>query len=146
MARHVWTASCRESLVDRETGSVALVILSRVELAFAAPGPQPGQPAMVPLSLHIVSFWVRSDPLTAEQTEAEVQIIAPGGAQIATGGGTIDLASQPRCHLRIVLSEFPFVGDGWYSIRLRQRGAENWAADVPIEMLSRILPPPAANL
>lgn len=101
-------------------------------------GPVPGP---IPIELELVTLWVRSEPDRPARGRGRVQVIAPGGTQLAVNEYEIDLTRFERIRNQGRIQGIPFRGPGRYLfiVSLQQEDEQNWqdVARVPVQIVAQ---------
>lgn len=162
MAEHVWSILCRRAIVDREGGQISIhEVIEKLILE------NPDQEALEKLekgfgllqSMHLVTWWVRSDYSKPETSAFRIVLLTPDGKSEVLGGGQGERPSGPPP--KKAMKEFPidlqkhnaarrvfhlqglprWGGFGVYRFVVEGRGKGNrWvtAARIPLEVERRV--------
>ena len=149
MARHLWSVLCDQSVVDKDDNQVSLISVTE-RLTFhqtpeeyeqldealqEAQGQDKG--VLVPVNLHLVSMWIRSDPEVSESVPLRYRVTASDGWRFPDVEGEIDLQSSDGFRARWKLTTFLFRGFGRYWISIQHKPGKAWqtAARIPLEVV-----------
>ena len=142
--RHCWTVVCRISSIDKDSNNLTLAsTLEQIGLPpdvidEANTQRDSGKNEVAfPFEHHVVSWFVRSDPVQAETGRARVKLIPPEGEPIEGEAVPLRLDENPSYRLRVISKNFPFRGLGqyWYSVET-DRNDDDWqeVTRVPIRV------------
>lgn len=135
MAEHRWSILCHRGIVDKYTNLLSILEVTDEITLDPVEGPLP-ENAALPVDLHLVSMWVRSEPARPEKIWSAIKIIGPHGEEFAAGQPLEgDLERHPRTRLVFRLQAIPFYGAGtyWFDICAAPTlgGAQAHVARVP---------------
>jgi hypothetical protein len=93
----------------------------------------------LPINLHLVSMWMRSDLEIPESLWSGIKIVTPIGTEFVTGEPlAVDLAAHPRIRLVFRFQIIPFQGAGIYRFVVgcseTRDGEQAPVAFVPLEV------------
>ncbi len=148
--RHVWTMLCYRAIKDAVTKQTTLVDLiesltmndqvlptGEHTIDILASSVQEQGVIKVPIKMEAVSQWTRSERETPEIVSVKYDILSPENKILGLAKADIDLTTGRNCRYSVNFNDFPFVGEGIYSIVVRSKGKKRWKreAQVFLEML-----------
>jgi hypothetical protein len=134
MIDHVWTVVCSRAVIDDESKNVSIQNVVEQITVNGKPGDRTG----VPISLNVVSLWVRSDPDVPARGFGRLTFIYPSGAEEDPIEIKVDLTQHERFRSRIKLQGLPAreAGRHYFSMRFREASDVKWreVASVPVRL------------
>jgi hypothetical protein len=99
-------------------------------------GPAIGQEGLVPISIHVITLWCRSDLLQPDRGNARLKLLAPDGTQIGeTVNYEVNLEEFPRARNITRFSAFAFRGSGIrFVVEMERNGTWSTVSRVPLEI------------
>lgn len=131
--RHAWSALAQNSFVDRETGLVSLIGLVEEITGTSLEGQPPAAPPdTIPIGVHLVSQFWRSDLSRPETGQVRVRIHGAAG-QVEC---SVDLLERKRQNVIIKISGIPYFGQGVYRCEIEESADGRWhpMASAPFEV------------
>jgi hypothetical protein len=136
MIDHVWTVVCSRAVVDQFSNNVSLEgVLEQLTVPAV-----PTEGLVLPIELHLMTLWARSDFDVPSVGQYRFVLRAPSGA-VARGpfDRPVNLSEHKRVRDRVTIRGMPLDEAGRYSfeIDLRAQDDEHWvrAATIPIEVV-----------
>lgn len=123
MAEHVWSILCDNSVVDMTTRRMYLlglsegvgILLSEEDMAKDLErAKRENKTLLVPVTMHLISFWVRSDMNEPEEFRARLIVETPDGRRLTTAEMRIDLQSFFGTRFRLDIDGMPYTEPGLY--------------------------------
>ena len=115
--RHVWTVICSRAVVDRESNNVTLQnVLESIKISAT-----PKEDGVLPLSMSVVSFWVRSEQHEERTGTFNLSFVSPSGKTLGEVDGDIDLSANERLRTIIQLQSLALPESGIYHFILRSK-------------------------
>ncbi len=138
--RHAWSALAQNSFVDRETGLISLI--SIVEQITGLPLERQTvvePPETIPISVHLVSQFWRSDPSLPERGSVRVRIHGAEGQRADLVECDVDLSSRKRANIILKINGLPYLGQGEYEFDIEESADGAWRhlASIPLEVRLR---------
>ena len=92
-----------------------------------------------PTSIHLVSFWYRSDNNKPETGKCRYILVAPDGEEFGQQEVEIDLENTPSKHLIIGIPALQYVGLGYYYFLVEKmdQGENRWSRTARLPLLVR---------
>lgn len=149
MARHIWSVLCERSVIDADDQQLSLHSVTerlnfhqspeefeQMETAYQDAKAQ-NKGVLFPASLHLVSFWVRSDYTKPEKVPLRYRVLAVDGWEFPPVAGEIDLENNSSFRVRWKLESFLFRGFGRYWISVQSKTGQRWrtATRIPLELV-----------
>jgi hypothetical protein len=136
MIRHIWSVLCSKGSVDQQTNAVSLFeVIEELQLRIA---PDAEFPMVAPLPVLLVSYWSRVDREVPLQGEQRLRLISPGGEELGSFVGDIDLesAGRSRSFARFPGNRLGGAGRHEWEVAWRIKGEEDWnvAASIPFDL------------
>jgi hypothetical protein len=158
VAEHVWTVLCQKTLLDTQTNVVSLVdVLEKITLAhadveegLAKAQSEAGKGLVFPMSMHLVTWWTRSDYTKPEELDIRVSILAPSGERLFVQEVPIDLTASRAQRMTLRFQQFRITqseGVYWFVIektKVSKGKGARWstAAKLPLEVTLADTAPP----
>jgi hypothetical protein len=136
--------------VDRFTNIVSLLEVAEAitarPLSADALDPSETKDSAFPVTLSLVSLWIRSDVSAPEVARARFTVTAPDGEALGGNDISLNLKDHVRTRSYVRLEAFPFRGRGYYSfgVELHDVTRDQWheVANLPLEVdVERYRPP-----
>jgi hypothetical protein len=135
MIDHIWTVICNNVVIDRETNNLSIInVLEQINI----PEEAIQQTEILPITVELVSLWVRSDLSKPGKSFSRISLVAPNGEIQKTIEPEINLTKYERLRTRGVFQGFPFKGEGIYRFVVELKCDEkNWlkVASVPLKVI-----------
>lgn len=156
MIEHVWSVLCVRSVIDKDSNLMTLIDVFEelsVEVAEAVQSGPEGMRTVppeelpsielptIPVTMELVSLWVRRDPNERELGTVRLMLEAPGRGPSPFGKPfDVDLSAESRrLRTRTRISGMPARESGRYTIavQLQQPGQDSWdeVARVPLDIV-----------
>lgn len=135
MIDHVWTVVCSQIVIDRDSNNVSLQnIIEQINIR-AEPMPD----GKLPIVLHTMTLWVRTDSNTPARGRGRVKFVSPSGQAAAPLEFDINLSEYTGHRTRGKFGGLPVTEPGRYSFRVdfQEEGEDEWrqVASVPVEVI-----------
>jgi hypothetical protein len=139
--RHLWTILCTQAVVNETTKNISLFeIIDEAQLQL----PQlsaPNENVAIPVQWHLVTTWVRSDPLRAERFSQRLSIRAPNGDTLMQSDpAAVELEAHLRMRTISNLVAMPLRVSGEYLFIVEhQTEGGPWVVDAEVPLGVKIL-------
>ncbi len=142
MTIHVWTALCRQAIIDRASNQASLIeITDQLNFLEAVPDEVAKAHDAVAVEMALVTLWARDSFDVPSKGETRDVILYPDGKKLLGTPRPIDLESGHRArHIRRIGS-LTFHGFGRYQfvveLKTVSKGKERWkqVANVPLDVI-----------
>ena len=139
--KHVWSALCLKSVIDKASNNISL--LEVIEEIHASPyelkGEEGNTGLFVPMPIHWVSLWERSNPEIPEKTWIKDTIKLPSGKLLGEQELEVDLLAKKRRRLIRMVPVPPSneLGRYVFETRVKNEGETRWkkVSEVPLEII-----------
>jgi len=144
MARHIWSVLCSRMVVDEESHTVSLIdAMEQLTITLSPDKAEIPENTMVPVTMRLVSMFIRNDPEKPEPPETvRFEIHSPKGKTIGHAELNSILEKAIRCRLFLNIQGLPWCGEGLYHFLVRQRRGKKpkWVtvAKVPLQVTVKI--------
>lgn len=142
--KHIWTVLCRESVIDKETNNISLINVVE-QISVSTPIPFERQPAgqarggPIPISLEIVSLWIRAEEAEPALGHCRVTVLSPSGPLEEAHRIPVDLRKYQRMRTRQRFGGLPVSEPGQYLFRVEYRddGETGWyeVGAIPVRII-----------
>jgi len=145
MARHTWSVLCSRSVLDAETNNMTLVeVIEQINIVIP-PSPPPAEGrGLAPMSLELVSLWMRDNLDVPERAQSRIRILLPNGTEAASMSNDVDLSTFARARLRGRMQGVPIENNvgGTYEFVVEKKEGDSWrqVASVPLQVVIGIGP------
>lgn len=132
MIEHAWTVVCSNSSLDEQAGSISMQAVDQINIG--EPLRQIGNIFVVPLPIHVVSFWYRREQSGPEAGVATISIVDAKNVSLAHFDVAVRIDSGGRARTRHLLPDFPITGPGMHQfvITFKQGDAAREVARIPL--------------
>lgn len=145
MTMHVWTALCKQAIIDRSSNQLSLIdTIDQLAFLEVLPDEVAKENAGVAVEMALVTLWARGDFNVAAKGETRDVIHYPDGKKRIGTPRPIDLETGHRArHVRRI-NALSFHGFGRYmfvvEIKVDSKGKERWkqVAKVPLDVTQEI--------
>ena len=127
---HLWSLLAREVITDTRTNNVSFInIIERISFTSDPKRKSPKPPFSVPVSLFLVTTWMRSELEKPEFGHARVRIKDPLGKNLRASQSVeydIDLSEAINFRATVGFPVFPFTTSGMYVVSTQLRDGRKW--------------------
>lgn len=139
MIKHIWTVLCSRAVFDKDTNNVSLQnVIERLNIQA-----EPIENGVIPIPLHLVSMWTRSDLSVGSKAKVKITLYSPSGHRMETKGDEVivevNTQKTENFRSRVLLNGFPSNESGryWFYVDIQQEDSDEWdrAAEIPVTVV-----------
>lgn len=142
MIRHIWTALCRESIIDQDTNNISLLnIFERLEVGVNDLDRkiQNKEKIGVPINFEIISLWRRNSQQKDALGDVDIEVLRPDGEVSKKFSYKLEIKDplvRMRSRFRINGFEVTTSGDYIFRVKIKEDGDKEFktTAEVPLEV------------
>lgn len=137
MIKHVWSVLCQNSIEDRETNNINLLVLEQLSIDVPKDILERNEKLNINNHYELVGLWNRvEDKSKDNEGDVIIELFSPQGDKLFENAHPLVFEDKQRMRTRLRVQGLPLTTAGFYSfhVSLKIKNKKSLVAEIPLQV------------